>query len=128
MRKLRPLKVSKPRYTPLIDDTEACCHLFQLSKNMGGNDGCCSVIPIHRCNQAADVCNALQVKTVDSLIAGQIVEKVPSDEEVYFLPVALQVGFCAFSGDGNLTICKIGQTENNLKDCGLARAVFSISL
>ena len=28
-------KVSKPRYTPLIDDTEACCHLFQLSESMG---------------------------------------------------------------------------------------------
>ena len=33
----RPLKVSKPRYTPLIDDTEACCHLFQLRFFITGN-------------------------------------------------------------------------------------------
>ena len=38
---------------------------------MGGNDNSCSVIPIHRCDQIADVRDALRVQTVDRLIQNQ---------------------------------------------------------
>ena len=66
-KRVRP-EQDAPRYTPLIDDAEARCRVFQFSENMGGNDNGCSVIPIHRCDQIADVRDALRVQTVDWLI------------------------------------------------------------
>lgn len=87
--------------------------------------------PSHQLQDAlrfALVPNALHLTVVFQIfLGGQIVEKVFSDEEAYLLPAAPQVGFCAFPRDGKPTVFKISQTENDLENRGLARAVFPIS-